>query len=183
MFTPLSLGTNHMFGVDSYTPLTTNNFEIRLYAMDGSDPTENADLLTLSTNTIGNIKENQDEILVHYGNGIIKFPSKVTFDNVTWDLNCYCSPNVLTPLREWRKQVYDYETEKMGVPSQYFRKAYIVRYDGAGNEKDILMLPGVWPSGLDYGEYDQAGGNVVRVNLSLVVSKVIPIKVEDSYMN
>ena len=59
MFQPLSMGTNHMFGVDNYVPLTSNNFEIRIYNMDGTNPTENADLLTLSTAEIGEISEEQ----------------------------------------------------------------------------------------------------------------------------
>ena len=54
MFSPLYMGTNHMLGVDTYVPLTTNNFEIRIYGIDGSSPTENSDLLTLSTDEIGN---------------------------------------------------------------------------------------------------------------------------------
>lgn len=45
MFTPLKMGTNHMLGVDNYTPLTNNNFEIRIYNMDGTSPAEFSDLL------------------------------------------------------------------------------------------------------------------------------------------
>ena len=77
MFKPLALGTNHMLGQDNYVPLVTQNFEIRIYGMDGSAATEFADVLTLSTSEIGEIAEEQDTIIVHYGNGIIKFPNKV----------------------------------------------------------------------------------------------------------
>ena len=31
MFQPIHMGTNHMLGVDAAVPLTTNNFEIRVY--------------------------------------------------------------------------------------------------------------------------------------------------------
>lgn len=175
MFSPLQLGTNHMLGVDNFVPLTTNNFEIRLYNMDGSQPSGNPDLLTLSTDQIGEISEDQDTITVHYGNGIIKFPSKVSFSDVTWDLNIYCSPNVYEALREWRQQVYDSKTERMGLPSEYMRTAYIVRYDGQGNEQDVLKLPGVWPSSITYGSMNQQGGEIVKCSLGLVISKVIPL--------
>ena len=77
MFKPIQMGTNHMLGVDTSIPLTTNNFEVRVYNMDGSAPTEFSELLTLSTDSIGAIQENQDSMTVHYGNGLIKFPSKV----------------------------------------------------------------------------------------------------------
>lgn len=175
LFNPLALGTNHMLGVDQFVPLTTQNFELRLFNMDGSAMSANSDLLTLSTDSIGAIEENQDIITVHYGNGIIKFPSKVSFNDVTWTLNCYCSPNVLGALREWRSQVYDAKTEKIGLPSQYMKLCYIVRYDAQGNERDVLKMPGVWVSSLNYGDMNQQGGELVKVSLTLVISKVIPL--------
>lgn len=175
IFSPLALGTNHMLGVDNFVPLTVQNFELRLFNMDGSAMSANSDLLTLSTDSIGSIEENQDIITVHYGNGIIKFPSKVSFNDVTWTLNCYCSPNVLGALREWRSQVYDAKTEKIGLPSQYMKLCYIVRYDAQGNERDVLKMPGVWVSSLNYGDMNQQGGELVKVSLTLVVSKVIPL--------
>ena len=173
MFTPLSLGTNFLFGVDNLVPLTTNNFEIRIYNMDGSSPTENADLLTLSTNDIGEIQEEQDVITVHYGNGIMKFPSKVSFADVDWTLNCYCSPNVLESLRAWREDVYNSQNESMGVPSEYMRVVYFIRYDGRGNARDVIKAPGVWIKGLSNGAYNQEGGSLVQIKTTLVISKAI----------
>lgn len=57
MFSPLAMGTNHMLGIDTFVPLTVNNFEVRVYNMDGTQPTEFSDLLTLSTDEVGNISE------------------------------------------------------------------------------------------------------------------------------
>lgn len=179
MFTPLAMGTNHMLGIDNYTPLTTNNFEIRVYNMDGTSPSEFADLLTLSTDEVGEISESQDTIEVHYGNGVIKFPSKVTFDDVDWTLNCYCSPNVLEGLRAWRKQVYDPDTERMGLPSEYMRNVYFIKYDGQGRPRDIIKCPGTWIGALANGDMNQQGGDIVKVRVPLVISKAIYLKPED----
>lgn len=179
MFSPLYMGTNHMLGIDNYVPLTTNNFEIRIYNMDGSSPTEFSDLLTLSTDEVGEIQEEQDTIIVHYGNGIIKFPSKVTFADVDWTLNCYCEPNVLESLRAWRRQVYDPDTEKMGLPSQYMRQVFFIKYDGAGNVRDVIRCPGTWIGALNNGEMNQTGGDVVKVRVPLVISRAIYMKPSD----
>lgn len=173
------MGTNHMLGVDNYVPLTTNNFEVRIYNMDGSSPAEFSDLLTLSTDSVGEIQENQDIISVHYGNGIIKFPSKVTFSEVTWTLNCYCEPNVLESLREWRRQVYDPNTERMGLPSEYMRQVYFLKYDGQGNIRDAIKCPGTWIGALNNGAMNQAGGAVVQVSVPFVISRAIYLKPED----
>ena len=168
-----------MLGVDNFVPLTTNNFEVRIYNMDGSAPTEFSDLLTMSTDEIGSITEEQDSIVVHYGNGLIKFPAKVNYGNVTWSLNCYCEPNVAEALRAWRKQIYDAETERMGLPSEYMRQVYFIRYDGQGNVRDALRCPGTWISGINYGNMNQTGGEVVKIQCDFVISKVIYLKQED----
>lgn len=147
--------------------------------MDGSSPSEFSELLTLSTNEIGEIQEEQDSIVVHYGNGIIKFPSKVTFSDVTWTLNCYCEPNVLEALRAWRKQVYDPDTERMGLPSEYMRQVFFIRYDGQGNVRDAIRCPGTWIGALSNGAMNQEGGSVVQVSLPLVISRVIYLTKSD----
>ncbi len=162
-----------MLGVDSYVPLTTNNFEVRIYNMDGSTPAEFSDLLTLSTDEVGEITEEQDIITVHYGNGLIKFPSKVNFADVDWTLNCYCSPSVLDALRAWRKQVYDPDTERMGLPSEYMRQVFFVRYDGQGNERDVIRCPGTWIGALKNGSQNQQGGEVVKVSVPFIISRAI----------
>jgi hypothetical protein len=178
MFTPLAMGTNHMLGIDNYVPLMKNNFEVRIYNMDGTTPSEFSDLLTLSTQDVGEIEEQEDAIDVHYGNGIIRFPGKVTYGEVSWTLACYCEPNVLESLRAWRRQVYDPVTEKMGLPSQYMRQVFFIKYDGQGNPKDIIRAPGTWIKDLKNGEMNQEGG-LVQISLTLVISKAIYMKPED----
>ena len=175
MFSPLEMGTNHMLGIDGYVPLTTNNFEVRIYDNPNSTTGvgQYASLLTLATDEISAIQEEQEVITVHYGNGLIKFPSKVNFSNVDWTLNCYCSPNVLHKLREWRRQVYDTNTEHMGLPSQYMKTVYFIRYDGQGNERDVIKCPGTWIGALDNGAMNQAGGDVVKVRVPFIISRVI----------
>lgn len=147
--------------------------------MDGSNPTENSDLLTLSTDSVGEISESQDTITVHYGNGLIKFPSKVEFQDVDWELNCYCEPNVLGALRDWKNKVYNSDTEKMGLPSEYMRTVYFIKYDGQGNMRDVIKAPGVWIKDLGNGEMNQEGGSVVKVKVTLVISKAIYLRQED----
>ena len=141
--------------------------------MDGSSPAEFSDLLTLSTDEVGNIVEEQDSIVVHYGNGVIKFPSKVTFADVDWTLNCYCTPNVLESLREWRRQVYNPQTEKMGLPTEYMRQVYFIRYDGQGNVRDVKKCPGTWIGALDNGSMNQQGGEIVKVKVPFIISRAI----------
>lgn len=168
-----------MLGIDSFVPLTTNNFEVRVYNMDGSSPTEFSELLTMSTDEVGEVAEEQDSIVVHYGNGLIKFPSKVNYQDITWTLTCYCEPNVLESLREWRRKVYDPDTERMGLPSEYMRVVYFIKYDGQGNVRDVIRCPGTWIGALNNGAMNQQGGETVKVSVPFVISKAIYLKPED----
>lgn len=178
MFAPLAMGTNHMLGIDNYVPLSKQNFEIRIYNMDGTTPSEFSDLLTLSTKEAAEISESEDAIEVHYGNGVIYFPGKVTYSEVDWTLQCYTSPNVVQALRDWRSKVYDPVTEKMGLPSDYMRQVFFIKYDGQGNPRDIIRCPGTWIKDLKNGSMDQSGG-LVEVSVTLVISKAIYMKPED----
>ena len=146
--------------------------------MDGTTPAEFSDLLTLSTDEVGEITEDQDAIEVHYANGIIKFPGKVSYGEVDWTLNCYCEPNVLDSLRTWCKQVYDPVTEKMGLPSQYMRQVFFIKFSGDGTVRDVIRAPGTWIKGLKNGQMVQEGG-LVKVGVTLVISKAIYMKPED----
>ena len=168
-----------MLGVDNYVPLTTNNFEIRIYNMDGSTPSEFSDLLTLSTDEVSEVAETEDAIEVHYGNGIIKFPGKVSYNELDWTLNCYCEPNVLGALRDWRNKVYDPITERMGLPSEYMRQVFFIKYDGQGRVRDVIRAPGTWIKDLSNGSMQQTGSELVKVKVTLVISKAIYMKPED----
>jgi len=147
--------------------------------MDGSSPAEFSDTLTLSTQDVGEIQETQESITVHYGNGFVKFPQKVSYNSVQWTLNCYTTPNVLEALRAWRKQVYDPLTECLGLPSQYMRQVYFIKYDGTGGQaRDIIKCPGTWISSLNNGGMDQTGG-IVTVTCTFEISRAIYLKPED----
>ena len=147
MFSPLAMGTNHMLGIDTFVPLTVNNFEVRVYNMDG--------------------------------NGLIKFPSKVQFQDVEWTLNCYCQPNVLESLRAWRKLVYDPDTERMGLPSEYMKQVFFIKYDGQGNVRDVIRCPGTWIGALDNGAMNQTGGELVKIKVPFIISRVIYMSQSD----
>ena len=68
--------------------------------------------------------------------------------------------------------MYDPTTERMGLPSEYMRTAYFIRYDGQGGVRDVIKAPGVWIKGLGNGDMNQEGG-LVQVSTTLVISKAI----------
>jgi hypothetical protein len=67
----------------------------------------------------------------------------------------------------------------MGLPSQYMKQVYFIKYDGQGNPKDIIRCPGTWIGALDNGAMNQTGGDVVKVRVPFIISKAIYMKPED----
>ena len=67
----------------------------------------------------------------------------------------------------------------MGLPSEYMRQVYFIKYDGQGNVRDVIRCPGTWIKGLSNGAQNQTGGEVVKVKTTLVISKAIYLKPSD----
>ena len=53
------------------------------------------------------------------------------------------------------------------------KQVYFIRYDGQGNPRDVIKCPGTWIGALNNGNMNQTGGEVVKVSLPLVISRVI----------
>ena len=75
--------------------------------------------------------------------------------------------------------MYDPDTEKMGLPSQYMRQVFFIKYDGQGNPRDVIRCPGTWIGSLNNGQMSQTGGEVVKVSVPLHISRAIYMKPED----
>lgn len=75
--------------------------------------------------------------------------------------------------------MYDPDTERMGLPSEYMKVVYFIRYDGQGNVRDVIKAPGVWIGALNNGEMSQEGGSLVKIQVPFVISRVIYLKQSD----
>ena len=53
------------------------------------------------------------------------------------------------------------------------KQVYFIKYDGQGNVRDVIKCPGTWIGALDNGAMNQTGGEVVKVQVPLVISRAI----------
>ena len=67
----------------------------------------------------------------------------------------------------------------MGLPSEYMKQVFFIKYDGQGNVRDVIRCPGTWIGALDNGSMSQAGGDIVKVKVPFVISRAIYMKPED----
>jgi hypothetical protein len=60
----------------------------------------------------------------------------------------------------------------MGLPSEYMKLVYFIKYDGQGRERDIIKCPGTWIKNLGNGAMNQdPGSSIVNANVTFVISR------------
>ena len=67
----------------------------------------------------------------------------------------------------------------MGLPSEYMKQVFFIKYDGQGNARDVIRCPGTWIGALDNGAMNQTGGDIVKVKVPFVISRAIYMKPSD----
>ena len=168
-------GTDHMIGQDDYMPYLKSKFEIRLYDVNSSNIASYSDILTLSTESLGQFSKSYQAIEDHYVNESYKFAGKPTYENVSWTIKGYCGLDSQQALVDMDAQVFDAVTEKTGRPSRYMKDAYVLRDSGDGdpNYSRIWKWRGVWLQKLSFGDHDYKASDIVKFNCTLVVSRAI----------
>lgn len=168
-------GTDHMIGQDDYMPYLKDKFEIRLYDVNSSDIASFSDVLTLSTQSLGDFKKSYTVLEDFYGNDSLKFAGKPQFTGVQWTIKGYVGLDSQQALVNLDNQVFDSATERVGRPSKYMKDAYVLRDSGDGDSKysRIWKWRGVWLSELSFGEHDYTASDLVRFTCTMQVSRAI----------
>lgn len=166
---PYHLGTYHMANDNSFEPQRKNNFEVQITGL-GSD----GKTITLAVDTYSAPQINISVIPVPYGNNTIKFAGVPSFENSSITLNDFIGQEVEKKLSDWQKQVYDYSTQKIGWATDYKKIGYLIEYDPSGGSPRQWQLVGCWLSELKLGDFTQTGGEVRKVDCTLVYDYAIP---------
>lgn len=168
-------GTDHMIGQDDYMPYLKDKFEIRLYNVNSANLASFSDVLTLSTQSLGEFKKSYNVIEDYYGNDSLKFAGKPSYSSVQWTIKGYVGLDTQQALVDLDNQVFNSATEKTGRPSVYMKDAYVLRDSGDGdaNYSRIWKWRGVWISELGFGDHDYTAGELVKFSCTLQVSRAI----------
>ena len=186
------LGTYHMVNNNAFEPQRTNNFEIQITGLDfldstvtdrdemelGSDsyrPTNVTDIITLSVSSFSAPSIQISPIEIPYQNNTIKFAGKPSFGDCSVKVNDYIGLDVEYVLSQWQKMVYDYDTQEIGLASDYKKTAYMLEYDPSGNHVRSWELDGCWPSQLNLGELSHDGNSVKTVDMTITYDWCIPV--------
>ena len=144
----------------------TNNFEIQIDNVTKVRPL----ILAVVSGFLPN--ESNEVISLNYGNTTITVAGKANANGsgslVVRDL---VQEDIEQVIDEWRKTVYNKETDAIGFAADYKKPAYVTQYAPDGTLLRVWNLEGVWPSAVDYGQVSYESPGVKTINITLQYDK------------
>lgn len=160
-----SLGASHLAS-QGFEVQRTNNFEIQIDNVSKVRPL----ILAVVSGFLPN--ESNEVISLNYGNTTITVAGKANANGsgslVVRDL---VQEDIEQIIDEWRKTVYNKETDAIGFAADYKKPAYVTQYAPDGTLLRVWNLEGVWPSAVDYGQVSYESPGVKTINITLQYDK------------
>ncbi len=160
-----SLGASHLAS-QGFEVQRTNNFEIQIDNVSKVRPL----ILAVVSGFLPN--ESNEVISLNYGNTTITVAGKANANGsgslVVRDL---VQEDIEQVIDEWRKTVYNKETDAIGFAADYKKPAYVTQYAPDGTLLRVWNLEGVWPSAVDYGQVSYESPGVKTINITLQYDK------------
>ena len=160
-----SLGASHLAS-QGFEVQRTNNFEIQIDNVTKVRPL----ILAVVSGFLPN--ESNEVISLNYGNTTITVAGKANANGsgslVVRDL---VQEDIEQVIDEWRKTVYNKETDAIGFAADYKKPAYVTQYAPDGTLLRVWNLEGVWPSSVDYGQVSYESPGVKTINITLQYDK------------
>lgn len=160
-----SLGASHLAS-QGFEVQRTNNFEIQIDNVTKVRPL----ILAVVSGFLPN--ESNEVISLNYGNTTITVAGKANANGsgslVVRDL---VQEDIEQVIDEWRKTVYNKETDAIGFAADYKKPAYVTQYAPDGTLLRVWNLEGVWPSAVDYGQVSYESPGVKTINITLQYDK------------
>jgi len=167
---PLSyMGARHVGAVGgTHEVQRASNALLRIAGL-GRFGDENDITLALSNFALPKVTNNPIE--VGYLNETRKFAGRPVFDDLSVVCKDYVNVPVAKMLLGWRSLVYNAATGVIGMAASYKKQGLITLYGPDGKSEREYLLHGIWPQGLDLGEADMNGDDVVSLTLTLTYDK------------
>lgn len=156
------------FNTKQYQLQRKNHFEVQFGpTMEGANDIIDSNLKFMLV-SFPLPKETTESTEISYFNQTIHTAGRTTFETAQCILRDAIDYDTETKFLNWRKKVYDPESGRMGIASEYKVSAVVKEFTPNGDEYRSWKLIGVWPSGIDYGDlsYEDGGEKQLTVTLT-----------------
>lgn len=164
----LMLGPLHLRGDRHFEAQRLYNFAVSIEGF-GED-------LTLSVKNFKLPGVTSGVLSIEYGNSTAKVAGKGSISDSSITINDYIGADMEAKMWEWRKQVYDPKTQKVGWVDQYKRRGRLYQFGPDGTVDRDWILEGIWPSSMDTGDYDYSSESIRELSMTLQVDNVYPAR-------
>ncbi len=157
----------------AYEPQRQNNFTFEIIL----DSKQQQELISLALQNAFEPQEENEALEIPFWNEKVFYPGKASFSNAQSTINIidFVDVPVRDVVLEWRRQVYDPETGKVGLAKNYKKEAKIRLYAPDGTLERSWTLKGVWPQSVNWNAtaLDYSGGEAVKIEVTLSYDKAI----------
>lgn len=161
------LGASMLDAAKILEPMRNNNFEVTIPSL------ENGDNVTLSVASYSAPQINVSTIQVSYANSKVKFAGLPEFPDSTIVLNDYISMDTQDTIMAWHDIVYNPLTDEIGYAKDYKKDGILTEYTAKGDFVRQWILQGCWPSQISLGDFNQEGGSVRQITMTLTYDKIM----------
>lgn len=161
------IGASLIDATRSLEPVRNNNFEVYIPGLGSSEEEFRLSVASYSAPQI-----NISTIQASYGNDKVKFAGLPEFPDSTIVLNDYITMDTLTALQAWSNEVYNPKDATIGYAFKYKKYGYLMEYTSKGEFLRQWILQGIWPSSINLGDYNQEGGQIRQITVTMVYDKI-----------
>jgi len=110
----------------------------------------------------------------------IKFPGKASTEELTWTLRDFVDTKTADIFDAWYNLIYNVRTGALGKVSRYKTDCLVVLFNTEGGIpnfgiSNVYRLEGCYPNRIERGDVDHAGGDYMKITVSLLIDRVIPV--------
>lgn len=161
------MGASMLDAAKILEPMRNNNFEVTIPSL------KDGDNVTLSVASYSAPQINVSTIQVSYANSKVKFAGLPEFPDSTIVLNDYISMDTQDTIMAWHDMVYDPLTDEIGYAKDYKKDGILTEYTAKGDFVRQWILQGCWPSQINLGDFNQEGGSVRQITVTLTYDKIM----------
>ena len=114
-----------------------------------------------------------EKLTINRGNSQMHFAGKSTFGDGKLSVHDYIGAGTKDILLAWQRMVYNPDTEKTGIASDYKMDAYLLEYTPEYQLVRTWIMYGCWISGISESDYDHDSSENKLIDATIIYDKAM----------
>ena len=156
-------------------PQMQGHFELRVQPKAGSGATNWESLVSLHVDTSALPTYTFEEVEALTINGRSYFAGAATFESMSITSKDLIDGKTARGWLKWSKLIYDVQTGRLGLASDYKRQCFVYQYAPNGWNQRKWIFDGMWPQTINFGTLDLSATTTINmIEVTLRYDKAYP---------